>query len=329
MNELFEAIKGKKFAVFGRAGIDLFCDEVGVKSENSEIFRSDLGGSSANISAGLVKLGSQASLITSVSDDAIGRFALNRLKDYGVDTKYVKTISGECRTSLAIYESTLDNFQNVIYRNNAADFQVQIADVDSVHYNNYNAIITAGTVFASEPSRASTFHAIETAHQARIPVIFDIDYRPYSWPSAEIASDVLSRAGMSSDLIVGNDEEFGFMAGDYGKGLDKAKELASLGKTVIYKMGERGAISLTEEKEIKTGIYPTAAIKPVGAGDSFMAGLLASIADGFDLENSVLRGSACAAIVVSRPGCAGAMPTMDELEAFLKTHSSKAAKKES
>ena len=57
--------------------------------------------------------------------------------------------------------------------------------------------------------------------------------------------------------------------------------------------------------------------------------MLASIADGFDLENSVLRGSACAAIVVSRPGCAGAMPTMDELEAFLKTHSSKATKKES
>ena len=74
-----------------------------------------------------------------------------------MDTKYVKTISGECRTSLAIYESTLDNFQNVIYRNNATDFQVEIADVDLVHYNNYSAIITAGTVFASEPSRLQHF----------------------------------------------------------------------------------------------------------------------------------------------------------------------------
>ena len=86
-----------------------------------------------------------------------------------MDTKYVKTISGECRTSLAIYESTLDNFQNVIYRNNAADFQVEIADVDLVHYNNYSAIITAGTVFASEPSRASTFHAIENARKPECP----------------------------------------------------------------------------------------------------------------------------------------------------------------
>ena len=37
---IVEAIKGKKFAVFGRAGIDLFCDEVGVKSENSQILGS-------------------------------------------------------------------------------------------------------------------------------------------------------------------------------------------------------------------------------------------------------------------------------------------------
>ena len=46
---------------------------------------------------------------------------------------------------------------------------------------------------------------------------------------------------------------------------------------------------MTLENEIKTGIYPTAAIKPVGAGDSFMAGLLASIADGFNLKESVLE----------------------------------------
>ncbi|MEO1225817.1 MAG: hypothetical protein AAFX92_16485, partial [Pseudomonadota bacterium] len=39
-------------------------------------------------------------------------------------------------------------------------------------------------------------------------------YRPYSWPSPEVASEVLSRVGGLSDVIVGNDEEFGFMAGD-------------------------------------------------------------------------------------------------------------------
>ena len=94
-----------------------------------------------------------------------------------MDIKYVKKISGECRTSLAIYENVLDDFQNVIYRNNAADFQVQTTDVDKVEYGNFNAVITAGTVFASDPSRSSTFHAIKNARQAGLPVIFDIDYQ--------------------------------------------------------------------------------------------------------------------------------------------------------
>ncbi|MDG2340841.1 MAG: 5-dehydro-2-deoxygluconokinase [Paracoccaceae bacterium] len=320
MIDLIDGIKGNRFAVFGRAGMDMFADPVGTKSEVADTFRADLGGSSANICAGLCKLGSKSALITSVSDDAVGRFCVNKLKHYGVDTQYVRSVAGECRTSLAVYESCTNDFQNVIYRNNAADFQVNAEDMDQVEYSNFSAIISAGTVFASEPSRAATFRAFETAHNAGLPIIFDIDYRPYSWPSPGIASDVLSRAGEKSDLIVGNDEEFGFMAGGIEKGLGKARELAAKGKLVIYKKGHEGAITLVDGKEIRTGIYPVTAVKPNGAGDSFMAGFLASIADGYELREAVLRGSACASIVVSQPGCAPAMPTTEQLNAFLAEH---------
>ncbi len=321
MSALMDGIKGNRFAVFGRAGMDLFADPINVKSEDAETFHADLGGSSANICAGLVKLGSQASLVTSVSDDAIGRFCLNRLRHYGVDTSHIRVLGGEYRTSLALYESRTENFQNVIYRNGAVDFQVTEDDVDRVNYGEFSAVLSAGTVFASEPSRSATFRAFDNAHKAGLPVIFDVDYRPYSWPSTEVAADVLSRAGEASDLIVGNDEEFGFMAGGIEKGFDKARELASKpGRVVIYKMGEKGAVTLTDGQEIQTGIYPVDAIKPVGAGDSFMAGLLASIAAGASLEQAVLRGSACASIVVSNPGCAPAMPTTPELDAFLADH---------
>ena len=315
---LIDGIKGNKFVVFGRAGMDMFAEPIGTKSEFSESFRSDLGGSSANICAGLCKLGSEASLVTSVSDDAIGRFCVNRLNYYGVGTEYVKSVAGEFRTSLAIYESCIDNFQNVIYRNGAADFEVKPSEMDEVDYSQFTALITAGTVFAGQPSRDATFRAFENARAQGIPVIFDIDYRPYSWPSPQVASEVLSRAGEESDMIVGNDEEFGFMAGGIDKGLDKARDLASAGnRLVIYKMGEEGAITLYNNEEIKTGIFPTEAIKPVGAGDSFMAGLLSSLASGYDLKNSVIRGSACASIVVSLPGCAPAMPDEDQLNNFI------------
>ncbi len=321
MTSVLDGIKGNRFAVFGRAGMDMFADPVGTKSENADVFRADLGGSSANICAGLVKLGSAASLVTSISDDAVGRFALNRLRHYGVGTEHIKTIGGEYRTSLAIYESRLEDFQNVIYRNGAVDFQVTPEDMDEVDYSAFTALITAGTVFASEPSRSATFHAFDLAKAAGLPVIFDIDYRPYSWPSADVAADVLSRAGAASDVIVGNDEEFGFMAGDFDKGLATAQDLAADGtRLVIYKMGENGAITYFQGQEIKTGIYPVTAVKPNGAGDSFIAGLLSSIAAGYDLETAVLRGSACASIVVSQAGCAPAMPTTQQLNTFLANH---------
>ncbi|SLN48627.1 5-dehydro-2-deoxygluconokinase [Ruegeria meonggei] len=321
MNALMDGIKGNRFAVFGRAGMDMFADPVGVKSEDAETFRADLGGSSANICAGLVKLGSQATLITSVSDDAVGRFCLNRLQHYGVDTQYIRVLGGEYRMSLAVYESRIENFQNVIYRNGAVDFQVTEEDMDKIDYSAFTAAISAGTVFAAEPSRSATFRAFDNARAAGLPVIFDIDYRPYSWPSPEVAADVLSRAGEASDLIVGNDEEFGFMAGGIEKGFEKAKELAKApGRIVIYKMGEQGAVTLMDGEEIRTGIYPVTAVKPNGAGDSFMAGLLASIAAGHSLRDAVMRGSACASIVVSQPGCAPAMPTTPELDAFLASH---------
>ena len=320
MHALLEGIRKGNFVVFGRAGMDMFADPPGTKAELAETFRSDLGGSSANICAGLCKLGMQSALVTSVSDDNVGRFCTNRLRHYGVDTRYLKVLGGEYRISLAVYESSMDDFQLCIYRNNAVDFQVTKEDVDRVDYSAFGALITAGTVFAAEPSRGSTFRAFENARAAGLPVIFDIDYRPYSWPSAEVASDVLTRAGQESDMIVGNDEEFGFMAGGIDKGLDMARALAAEGKLVIYKMGEDGAITLADGREFRTGIYPVTAVKPNGAGDSFMAGLLSATAEGRDLREAVLRGSACASIVVSQPGCAPAMPTTAQLDAFLATH---------
>jgi 5-dehydro-2-deoxygluconokinase len=321
MIDLLQGIKGNRFAVFGRAGMDMFAGPIGVKSEDADMFHADVGGSSANICVGLSKLGSHSALVTSVSDDAVGRFCVNRLTHYGVDTRYVRAVGGEARTSLAVYESRTENFQNVIYRNGAADFQVTEADMDAVAYGDFTALITAGTVFAAEPSRSATFRAFEHARAAGLPIIFDIDYRPYSWPSAEVAAEVLSRAGDESDLIVGNDEEFGFMAGGIDKGLAKARDLAQkTGRIVIYKMGQDGAITFVDGQEIRTGIYPVTAVKPNGAGDSFMAGLLASIADGHDLKTAVLRGSACASIVVSQPGCAPAMPNTTQLNDFLAAH---------
>ena len=217
MTALLDGIRANNFIVVGRAGIDLFTDP-GVATEDAETVTVGLGGSSANIAAGICKLGGQASLVTRVSDDSIGNYCINQLKRYGVGTEYVTPVGGEYRNSLAFYESRVEGHRNVIYRNGAADFQMDAGNVAAVDYGKFGALITAGTVFAAEPSRSATFDAFDRAKTAGLPIIFDVDYRPYSWTSPQEAEQVLSRAAAASDMIVGNDEEFGFMAG----GIDKA-----------------------------------------------------------------------------------------------------------
>ena len=319
--DVLEGIRKKTFLVIGRVGMDLSPDPAGEAIEEATSMVVGMGGSSANIAAGLVKFGMQAALVTRVSDDAVGRYCVNQLRHYGVDATHVRPIAGEFRNSLALYESRVQEHNSVIYRNGAADFQMSIEDVEAVDYSQYGALITAGTVFAAEPSRAAAFRAFELARAAGLPVIFDVDYRPYSWPSPQVAEEVLSRAGALSDVIVANDEEFGFMAGGIDKGLAKARALAaSTASIVVYKMGHLGAITFASGTETRTGIYPVEALKPTGAGDSFMAGFIAGLAEGRQMYDAILRGSACAAIVVARPGCAPAMPDAATLEAFLATH---------
>lgn len=319
--DVIAGIAKNNFVVVGRAGMDFFPDPPGTKTENATQFSCSLGGSSANIAAGISKFGGQAALVTCVSDDAIGRYAVNQLRHYGVSTEHVRAVGGEFRNSLAVYESRVEDHQSVIYRNGAADFEMNVEDIDRVDFSQFGALITAGTVFAAEPSRSASFHAFERAKAAGVPIVFDVDYRPYSWPSPQVAEDVLSRAGAVSDVIVGNDEEFGFMAGGIDKGLAKARELAATtASIVVYKMGEKGAITFADSQELRTGIFPVTALKPTGAGDSFMAGMMASIAAGRPLRDAVLLGSACAAIVVAKPGCAPAMPDTTELETFLGQH---------
>jgi len=313
-----DRLRGKAFLVIGRAGMDLYADPPGTALEEAERFTAALGGSSANIAAGLTRTGCDAALVTRVSDDSVGRFCLKQLDHYGIDRRFVRVEGGEARNSLAIVETRLEDTQSVIYRNGAADFEMVADDVAGLPYGGYSALVTTGTVLAAEPSRGACFTAFERARAADLPLVFDVDYRPYSWASAEEAAQVYSRAADLCDIIIGNDVEFGFMAGDYDKGLDKARALAAENdRVVVYKMGENGAVTITAQGETRTGIYRSKALKPTGAGDSFMAGFLSSLAEGHDVAGAVARGSAAAAIVVSRVGCAPAMPTPDEIDRFM------------
>jgi 5-dehydro-2-deoxygluconokinase len=309
-----------RFYVLGRAGMDLYADPPGTEAEHAAQFTSALGGSAANIAAGLARLGGEVSLISAVSDDAVGRFVRHQLQHYGVDDQYVMTVKGQLRTSLAVVETRAENCQNTLYRNNAADFAISEDHITSVPWQPGDQLIVTGTALAAEPSRTATLLALLRARAAGVVTTLDIDYRPYSWPSANEAAEVLHKAATLCSTVIGNDEEFAVLAGPGQHGLVIAETLAEHGtRCVIYKMGAKGAISFADGERFETGVFPVKALKPTGAGDAFMSGFMMARTKGASAHDAVLRGSAAAAIVVARVGCAPAMPMPDELDTFLQT----------
>lgn len=314
---MFERLQSNRFLVLGRAGMDLYADPPGSSTEEAARFTSALGGSAANIAAGIVRLGGSASLITTVSDDAVGRYVIRELARYGVGTSHVRWVAGQSRTSLAVVETRLENCQSVIYRNAAADLLLSPAQVADIVMQGHAALIVTGTALAVEPSRAATLQAISQARTAGVPVILDVDYRPYSWVSAEDAAATCRMAAAECDIVIGNDTEWDVMAGGPG-GLALAESLASGRTAAIYKMGEKGSVSFAGGTRFETPVYRVVALKPTGAGDAFMAGLVTGLAAGLDLREAVRRGTAAAAIVVTRVGCAPASPTAEELSGFMR-----------
>lgn len=306
-----------RFAVLGRVGMDLYADPPGTRVEEARAFVTALGGSAGNIAVALARQGAAAELISAVSDDAVGRYCLAELARYGVGAGAVATVGGEARNSLAVTETRAEGCQVVLYRNQAADFQLSTAQVERVDFHGLAALIVTGTTLAAEPSRAAARLAMQRAADAGALVVLDLDYRAYSWPSRAEAAKVCEDAAWASDIVIGNDEEFGLLAGRIEAGEELAAELATGSAFVTYKKGAAGSVTFAGGKRIETPIFPVTALKPMGAGDGFMGGLMAGLASGHDLPTALRRGAASAAMIVAGIGCAPASPDTAALDAFM------------
>ena len=313
-------IQKNNFLLIGRAGVDIYPDPPGTKTENANKYVTHLGGSSANMGVQLTKYGGSCSLLTRVSNDALGKFAINQLDSYGVKSDLVKLEDNESRISFAIVESTVVDHQSIIYRHKAADLFLNKNDIENSNLQNYECILITGTSLAAEPSRSAVLYALKLAKEKKIPVIMDIDYRPYTWESEDKAKEIYNLAGDYCSGIIGNDDEFAILSGNYDDGLSYAKKISRNCDLVIYKIGEKGSITFANNEEIQRGIFPVKPLKPTGAGDAFMGSLIGAILKNYDLQKAIEIGSAAAAIVVTKVGCAPAMPDLDEVLDFMKNN---------
>ena len=325
--EIKRKIKENRFLIIGRAGMDIYPHPPGTKTENAKKFVSYLGGSSANIAVAISKYGGKCNLVTCVSDDALGKFALKQLSKYRIKTNYVCKSKKNSRISFAIVETTVKNHQSIIYRNAASDLFMDHKHIKKINFSKFSSLIITGTSLALNPSRLATFSAMKIAKKNRIPIILDLDYRPYTWKSLAESSKIYSKAAKLSDIVVGNDDEFDVMCGKYKQGLNYAKKISKNSAVVIYKMGKKGSITIIKDQILKIGSYNVKTLKPTGAGDAFLGGLIGSLLNSNNLRQSIVDGSAAAAIVVTKVGCSVAMPNLRQLKNFKKIKKIKKFKK--
>src|SRR6056300_128035 len=142
---------------------------------------------------------------------------------------------------MAVVETILDNNQSILYRNNSCDLQLDRSDIDRINFEDYSSIFISGVALSSNPSREAVFLAVEKASTLKLPLIIDLDYRPYNWESDQQKSEVYKKIMDRMDIIIGNDLEFN-IADNSNEGLKLAQTLIQKKPSIIiYKMGEKGS----------------------------------------------------------------------------------------
>jgi 5-dehydro-2-deoxygluconokinase len=168
-------------------------------------------------------------------------------------------------------------------------------------------------------------------------VAFDVDYRPVLWGltakdlgenrfvASSQVTECLQAVLPMCDLVVGTEEELCILGGSVDLLAAIRHIRMQTTAILICKRGAKGCVAFAGDipNNIESGLvvpgFEVEVLNVLGAGDAFMGGFLRGWLRGGTLEECCRLGNACGAIVVSRHGCAPAMPTWQELQLLLST----------
>ncbi|NPV65952.1 MAG: 5-dehydro-2-deoxygluconokinase [Anaerolineae bacterium] len=322
----------------GRSGIDLYSNDIGVPFEQITSFAAYVGGSPTNISVGANRLGLKTALLTGLGQDLVGDFILHFLNKEGIDTRYIVRKPGRRSAAVLLGIQPPDRFPLVFYRDNCADTEITIDDVLAAPIGQARVVQIAGTNLTKEPARSATFFAAELAREHGAKVVLDIDFRPDQWHDVR-AFGVMIRALLPLvDTAIGTEDEINAamlsdptqvrptqslsdtrVAGDVEHAI--ATLLSRGPQALIQKRGAHGVrLHLASGEVIDVPGFPVEVYNILGAGDAFAAGFLYGYVKGWSWYRAARLGNACGAIVVTKHGCANFMPTMAEVEAFVRPY---------
>lgn len=305
----------------GRACIDLNAVEYNRPMEETMTFRKYVGGSPANIAIGTAKLGLKSGFIGKLADDQHGRYIKQYMADVGVDTSnMVFDIEGR-KTGLAFTEILSPTECSILmYRDEVADLYLDPSEVSEDYIKRAKMLLVSGTALAKSPSREAVLKAIKLAKKNDVKVVFELDYRGYTWTSAEETSIYYSLVAELSDVVIGTRDEFDVLENvEAGKNEDTINYLFKHSpELIVIKHGVDGSYAYTKDGQTFEGkAYKTQVLKTFGAGDSYASAFIYALVNGKDITTALKYAAASASIVVSRHSSSDAMPTVAEIEQLI------------
>lgn len=315
----------------GRVSLDLFSRDIGAPFPQITSFETSVGGSPVNIAIGASRLGLRSLAFTAVGDDEVGRFVRHYLAREGVDTAHIAVKAGR-RTGMAVVGvQPPDKFPLLFYRENPADIHLSLDDAQALPLDEARAVQLSGTAMSRGGASDATLYLAEKAQQLGLTTFLDLDLRPDQWTHALAFGLRMRRLLPLCDCIIGTEEEFyaalapdpsAVMAGgavpDKGELENLLDEAAgNCAAALIVKRGAAGVSIVQRGARMDVPGFPVEIVNTVGAGDGFASGLICGWARGWDWERAARFGNACGALVVSRQGCARALPTLRQVEEFL------------
>lgn len=278
------------------------------------------GGAPVNVAAGIAKLGQSSGFIGRVGEDAFGHFMQKTLFDIGVDTQAME-FDEQYRTStvlVSLHENGEREFSFLVSPS-ADQFlstkNLPVFENDILHF--------CSLALVHPVCRSSLNETMKAMKSAGGILSFDINIRPQMWSDHNEMHTIVNQFAHQADILKFSEEELLW--------LTKETELEGAIKKIndypaylkIVTQGAKGCLVFTSKKQIAISAYHVTSIDTTGAGDAFMAGLLAAIAtlgindDDEYFMKIITQAAACGALATTRKGAINAAPTRKELEEFI------------
>ena len=308
---------------FGEVLIDFVPIVSGFSLADSEAFKKAPGGAPANVAVGLARLGIKSAFMGMVGDDAFGHFLVDVLCENNVDVQGVR-FSEKARTALAFVSLQKNGERDfMFYRNPSADMLFEPQGVDTALIRSAKIFHFGSITLINEPVRSATRFALETAMNANCLISYDPNLRINLWTNDEQARTNIMSVWSYANIIKISEEELVFLSSesDLEKGVQKIWH--SDIRLLVITRGAKGAMCITPDFRLTLPGYKVEVVDTTGAGDGFVAGLLAGLVNNpnaFQNESDLLDicqfANAVGALTTTQRGAIPALPTLYDVRQF-------------